>query len=126
MSWSERPQISNFDEKASFNAIPGETINVRPRSKASKKIMLDDISKQLRFEFTIETGVVYFEMLINGEKIGPTLEYTAQEKHKFIYQPGNDGLGELKIIWSNKSILQSKRLKFCSIIEVLLCRVKIH
>ena len=112
-----KTSISHLDEKASFNAIPGETINVRPRSKASKKIMLDDISKQLRFEFTLETGVVYFEMLINGEKTGPTLEYTAQEKHKFIYQPGNNGLGELKIIWNNKSLLQSKRLKFCSIIE---------
>ena len=79
-----KTSISKLDEKASFNAIPGETINVRPRSKASKKIMLDDISKQLRFEFTIETGVVYFELLVIGEKTGPTLEYTAQEKHKFI------------------------------------------
>ena len=61
--------------------------------------------------------MVYFELLVNGEKIGPTLEYTVGEA-QFIYQPGNDGLGELKIIWSNKSIVQSKRLKFCSIIEV--------
>ena len=34
-----------------------------------------------------------------------------------IHQPGNNGLGELKIIWNNKSLLQSKRSKFCSIIE---------
>lgn len=114
-----KTSISNLDEKESFNSIPGETIVVRPRSKAFKKIKLDDVRKQIRFEFILETGVVCFELRINGEKIGHTLEYPAKEKHKFIYQPGNNGLGDLEMFWNNKHILQSKRLKFCSIVEVI-------